>query len=115
MDFNQGMLHMPKIKFITHTGEEKIVEARTGNSLMNTAVDNGIEGVVAECGGNMSCATCHVYFDEGWIGKLDAPQAMEKEMLEFVIHPQPTSRLSCQIRITDELEGLVVYLPESQY
>lgn len=106
---------MPKIKFITHAGAEKVVEAKPGNTLMNTAVDNGVDGIVAECGGNMSCATCHVYFDEEYAGKLDEPQTMEKEMLEFVIHPQSTSRLSCQIRITDELDGLVVHLPESQY
>ena len=106
---------MPVIIFISQDGVEKTVTAKPGNTLMNTAVDNNIDGIVAECGGNMSCATCHVYFDEEWGSKLEPPKPMEKEMLEFVIHPRPTSRLSCQIRPGDELDGLVVYLPESQY
>ena len=106
---------MAKIKFVAHDGTITEIEAGPGTTLMKTAVNNGITGIVAECGGAMSCATCHVYFDPEWSGKLDAPQPMEKEMLEFVIGPRPTSRLSCQIKITDALDGIVVHLPESQY
>ena len=104
-----------KIKYIAHDGGETVVETDTGTSIMKAAVDNGVEGIVAECGGAMSCATCHVYFDAEWSEKLEQPQKMEKEMLEFVIEPHPTSRLSCQIKMTDELDGIVVHLPESQY
>jgi len=106
---------MAKIKFVAHDGTITDIEAGPGTTLMKTAVNNGITGIVAECGGAMSCATCHVYFDPEWSEKLDAPQPMEQEMLEFVIDPRPTSRLSCQIKITDALDGIVVHLPESQY
>lgn len=106
---------MAKIRYINHSGAETVVEAKDGNSIMQTAVDNGIDGIVAECGGGMSCATCHVYFDEEWSKKLEEPNKMEKEMLEFVIEPHETSRLSCQIKIHDGLDGIVVHIPESQY
>ena len=104
-----------KIKYIAHDGRETMVETDAGTTIMKAAVDNGVEGIVAECGGAMSCATCHVYFDPEWSEKLEPPQKMEKEMLEFVIGPHPTSRLSCQIKMTDALDGIVVRLPESQY
>lgn len=106
---------MAKIKYIAHDGTETEVEAEDGKSIMQTAINNGIEGIVAECGGALSCATCHVYFDPEWTNKLDEPKKMEKEMLEFVIEPHDSSRLSCQIKMNDDLDGIVVRLPESQY
>ena len=106
---------MPKITYIAFDGTETTVDAKEGMSVMQTAVNNGVDGIVAECGGACSCATCHVYVDEGWFDKLPEAQAMEKEMLDFVMSPQPTSRLSCQIKVTAELDGLVVNTPESQY
>ena len=106
---------MPKITYIAFDGTETTVDAKEGMSVMQTAVNNGVDGIVAECGGACSCATCHVYVDEGWFDKLPEAQAMEKEMLDFVMSPEPTSRLSCQIKVTGELDGLVVNTPESQY
>lgn len=106
---------MPKITYIAFDGTETTVEAKEGMSVMQTAVNNGVDGIVAECGGACSCATCHVYVDEGWFDKLPEALAMEREMLDFVMSPEPTSRLSCQIKVTAELDGLVVKTPESQY
>ena len=82
---------------------------------MQGAVNNSIEGIVAECGGNCSCATCHCYVDEAWIEKLPQMEGTEKELLACVNEPKSNSRLSCQICINDELDGLIVNLPESQY
>ena len=110
-----GVQEMPKITYIAFDGNETTVDAKEGMSVMQTAVNNGVDGIVAECGGACSCATCHVYVDEGWFDKLPEAQSMEKEMLDFVMSPQPTSRLSCQIKVTAELDGLVVTTPESQY
>ena len=106
---------MPKITYIAFDGKETIVDAKEGMSVMQTAVNNGVDGIVAECGGACSCATCHVQVEEEWFDKLPEAQNMEKEMLDFVMSPQPTSRLSCQIKVTAELDGLVVHTPESQY
>ncbi|MBI2994552.1 MAG: 2Fe-2S iron-sulfur cluster binding domain-containing protein [Gammaproteobacteria bacterium] len=106
---------MAKIIYIASDGTTTEVEAQNGISVMQAAVNNGVAGIVAECGGACSCATCHVHVDPAWVGKLPEPQGTEKDMLEFVIDPQPTSRLSCQLRITDELDGLVVRTPISQY
>ena len=106
---------MPKITYIAFDGNETIVDAKEGMSVMQSAVNNGVDGIVAECGGACSCATCHVYVDKEWFDKLPEAQPMEKEMLDFVMSPQPTSRLSCQIKVTAELDGLVVNTPESQY
>ena len=106
---------MPKVTYIAFDGDETTVDAKEGMSVMQSAVNNGVDGIVAECGGACSCATCHVYVDEAWFEKLPEAQAMEKEMLDFVMSPQPTSRLSCQIKVTAELDGLVVNTPESQY
>ncbi len=106
---------MPKITYIAFDGTETTVDAKEGMTVMQTAVNNGVDGIVAECGGACSCATCHVYVDQKWFDKLPEAQSMEKEMLDFVMSPQPTSRLSCQIKVTPELDGLVVNMPESQY
>ena len=106
---------MPRITYIAFDGTETVVDAKEGMSVMQTAVNNGVDGIVAECGGACSCATCHVHVEEEWFDKLPEVQNMEKEMLDFVMSPQPTSRLSCQIKVTAELDGLVVHTPESQY
>ncbi len=106
---------MPKIQFIAFDGALTEVDAADGISLMQAAVNNGISAVVAECGGACSCATCHVHVAEDWFDKLPPAEDMEKDMLDFVTSPKPTSRLSCQIKLTPELDGLVVNTPESQY
>ena len=106
---------MPNITFINHDGQNSEVYAQAGDSLMEAATFNGIMGVVAECGGACSCATCHVYIDPDWYTQLPGPDGSEQEMLEFAIDPKKNSRLSCQIEITDELEGMVVRTPQSQY
>ena len=106
---------MPKITYIAADGTESVVEAKIGQSVMLTAINNNVPGIVAECGGACSCATCHVHVDPAWYEKLPAPEDMEKDMLEFAMDPDETSRLSCQIKVTEELDGLVVRTPESQY
>ena len=106
---------MATIRFVAHDGTVTEIKADEGTTIMKAAVANGVTGIVAECGGAMSCATCHVYFDPEWSAKLDPPHPMETEMLEFVIQPRPTSRLSCQLKVKEELDGIVVHLPESQY
>ncbi|WP_077033969.1 2Fe-2S iron-sulfur cluster-binding protein [Pelomonas sp. KK5] len=107
---------MPDITFIHPDGREEGFEAPVGVSLMQAATGYGIDGIVAECGGSMACATCHVIVDEAWAARLPPPSASENEMLEVTAVPrEPTSRLSCQIPLTPELQGLVVRLPERQY
>ncbi len=87
-----------------------------GQSLMKAAVDAGIDQIAADCGGTLTCATCHVYVDEAWADRLPAPVADESDMLDFAAAPvKPHSRLSCQITLTPELDGLVVHLPATQY
>lgn len=104
---------MPKITYIEANGEIFTVDAPAGTTLMQAAVDNLIEGIVAECGGGCSCATCHVYIDQQ---DLVAPVGdLEREVLGVISDTKPTSRLSCQIVVTDAMDGLVVKLPESQY
>ena len=106
---------MPTITFISHNGQSSEVYAETGDSLMETATYHGVPGVVAECGGACSCATCHVYIDPDWYGQLPGPDGSELALLEFAIDPRENSRLSCQVEITAELDGMVVHTPESQY
>ena len=106
---------MPTIKYILRDGSEHEVNVETGSSVMQGALDNMIEGIEAECGGFCSCATCHCYVDEPWLEKLSEPSDAEKEMLEFTFDPMPNSRLSCQITVTDELDGLIVKMPEKQF
>ena len=106
---------MPLVTYINHDEESFEVDVPTGTSVMQGAVDNMIDGIVAECGGSCSCATCHCYVDEAWLAKIPQPSGMEKDMLECVLEPQANSRLSCQIVVTDALDGLVVRLPESQF
>jgi 2Fe-2S ferredoxin len=105
---------MPKITFVDHTGESRSVEAETGSTVMEAAIRNTIPGIEAECGGACACATCHVYVDEAWREIVGAPTPMEEDMLDFGYDVKPNSRLSCQIKITDALDGLVVTTPERQ-
>ena len=106
---------MPKITFISHDGIGTTVDAVNGDSVMATARANNIDGITAECGGEMMCATCHAYVDEAWIDKIGPAPETERDMLELTPAAlKATSRLSCQIKMTPDLDGLVVRLPESQ-
>lgn len=105
---------MAKITFITHDGEKHEVEAENGSTVMEAAIKNSVPGIDAECGGACACATCHVYIDDGWREKVGAPEAMEEDMLDFAFDIRPNSRLSCQVRVSDELDGLVVTIPQTQ-
>jgi 2Fe-2S ferredoxin len=105
---------MVKINFIDHTGATQTVEAEAGSTVMEAAIRNAVPGILAECGGACACATCHVYIDESWKEKTGEPSPMEEDMLDFAFDVRPTSRLSCQIKITDELDGLAVNVPERQ-
>jgi len=105
---------MPKIKFVAHTGREHEVDAPVGQSVMQAALNNMVPGIIADCGGNCSCATCHVYIEAPWAQLTGQPSKEESDMIECALHTRPTSRLSCQINVTAGLDGLVVGLPESQ-
>ena len=105
---------MPKVTFIAHDGTETIIDAKSGLSVMETAVQNDVPGILGECGGACACATCHVYVDEAWRAATGTPSASETSMLEFAQEPQENSRLSCQITMSDALDGLVVRTPANQ-
>lgn len=105
---------MPKITYIEHNGTVHEVEGDAGSTVMETAIRNAVPGIEAECGGALACATCHVYVREDWFDKTGGPSEMEEDMLDFAYDVQPTSRLSCQIKVSDELDGLVVNVPERQ-
>ena len=105
---------MPKITYIEHNGKSHVVEVPNGLSIMEGAVQNNIPGIDADCGGSCACATCHVYVDEKWFGKLANKENAEEDMLDMAFEPKKNSRLSCQILVSDQLEGLVVNLPEKQ-
>jgi 2Fe-2S ferredoxin len=106
---------MPKITNIEHDGTEHVIDVKTGHSVMEGAVKNNVPGIDADCGGACACATCHVYVKAEWLEKAGARSAMEESMLDFAEGVEPNSRLSCQIKITDDLDGLVVTMPESQH
>jgi 2Fe-2S ferredoxin len=106
---------MPTITFIEFNGKEHTVAAEVGQSVMQAAMNNMVPGIVADCGGACSCATCHLYVEPTWEAKLQPPVQTEKDMLDCALHVQPNSRLSCQIQVTPELDGLVVRLPEAQF
>ena len=106
---------MTKVTFIEHDGTRHEVTATPGLSLMRAAIDNKVPGIDADCGGQCACATCHVYVDAAWEPKLGERGDMEKDMLNFAATTQPNSRLSCQITITEALDGLVVSMPEGQH
>ena len=105
---------MAKITFIDAQGTARTVEGETGATVMEVAIRNGVPGVEAECGGACACATCHVYVDDAWSEAVGGPEPMEEDMLDFAYDVRPTSRLSCQIRVRDDLDGLVVRTPERQ-
>lgn len=106
---------MPNIRFIDSEGNETPVEAADGESVMHAAMGQGLDGIAAECGGALMCATCHVYVEEKWLGDIPEKTSTEEAMLESVSAPiQPNSRLSCQIVMNDRLDGLVVRVPEVQ-
>ena len=106
---------MPKITYVHPDGARDMLDVPVGTSVMRGAIINGIDGIVAECGGEMMCATCHVYVEEAQLPQTPARKAEEEAMLEFTASERkPNSRLSCQLEVTPEMEGLVVYLPESQ-
>lgn len=105
---------MAKITYIEANGVSHEVEASNGSTVMENAIRNDVPGIVAECGGACSCATCHVYVDEEWSDVVGPPSAMEEDMLDFAFEVRPTSRLSCQIKVTDDLDGLVVHVPARQ-
>lgn len=106
---------MATVTYITHDGNSIEVDVKPGTSVMQAAVDNMIDGIVGECGGSCSCATCHCYVDEKWVDRIPAANGMEKDMLECVLEPRPNSRLSCQLVVSAALDGLVIHLPESQF
>lgn len=106
---------MPKIIYQTHDGPRHEVEVENGYSVMEGAINNNIEGIVAECGGACACATCHSYIDEAWVGKLTPMDDMEDSMLDAAFERKANSRLTCQIEVSDELDGLVVHVGENEY
>lgn len=106
---------MPKIKYIEHNGKEHEVDVPLGWSVMEGAVKNLIPGIDADCGGACACATCHVYVAQEWLAKMPPKQDMEETMLDFAQDLEPNSRLSCQLKVTPEFEGLTVKMPKSQH
>lgn len=105
---------MPTITYIEHDGTEHAVDTDNGSSVMRGAIDHGIPGIDADCGGECSCATCHVIVTDEWMAVVGKPQEAEESMLDLNPEREPNSRLSCQIEVTDALDGLVVNLPEFQ-
>ncbi|MCA0399598.1 MAG: (2Fe-2S)-binding protein [Proteobacteria bacterium] len=105
---------MAEITFVAHDGTRRTVQGENGSTVMETAIRHGVPGIDAECGGACSCATCHVYVDESWSETVGRPGPMEEDMLDFAHDVRPASRLSCQIKVSDALDGLVVHTPARQ-
>lgn len=105
---------MPTITYRDSNGVARSVDAAAGSTVMETAIRHGIPEILGECGGACACATCHVYVDDEWADAVGDPEPMEEDMLDFALDVQPNSRLSCQIRVTAELDGLVVHTPARQ-
>ncbi|MEM8578603.1 MAG: 2Fe-2S iron-sulfur cluster-binding protein [Pseudomonadota bacterium] len=106
---------MTKIIYVEHSGTEHVVDVANGLTVMEGARDNNIPGIEADCGGACACSTCHVYVHADWVEKVPAADDMEVDMLDFAYEPDPArSRLTCQIKVTDALDGLVVQMPEKQ-
>jgi ferredoxin, 2Fe-2S len=106
---------MPKVTFIAFTGGARSVDVPDGTTLMRAATDNHVPGIDGDCGGNCACATCHVYVDPAWLGRVGTRSAGEEDMLNLVAELRGNSRLACQITLTEELNGLIVNLPEAQH
>ena len=106
---------MARITYIEFNGKEHVVDVANGMTVMEGARDNNIPGIEADCGGACACSTCHVYVDEAWVDRLPPKEAMEEDMLDFAWEPDPgRSRLTCQLKVSDDLDGLVVRMPEKQ-
>ena len=105
---------MPKITYIDSTGEQRTIDIEKGLTVMEGAVQNQIPGIDADCGGGMACATCHVYVKEEWLNKLSKAEDAEQDMIDMAFEPKKNSRLSCQLIVSDELDGLVVTTPSKQ-
>ena len=105
---------MPKITYVENDGKSHTVEVDNGLTVMEGAVQNNIPGIDADCGGGMACATCHVYVNEDWFDKLNQKEDGEEDMLDMAFEPKKNSRLSCQIIVSDELDGLTVNIPSKQ-
>ena len=106
---------MAKITYVEFNGKEHVVEVATGLTVMEGARDNNIPGIEADCGGACACSTCHVYVDAAWVEKLPAKDDMEEDMLDFAFEPDAArSRLTCQLKVSDDLNGLIVHMPEKQ-
>jgi len=110
----EKFVSMPKLTFIDASGQSRSVEAQVGATVMETALRNSIPGIEAECGGACACATCHVYVSEEWMEKTGKASQMEEDMLDFAFEVRPNSRLSCQIKVSEALDGLVVTTPAKQ-
>ena len=106
---------MVKLTFIEASGEEHVIDAKPGHSVMESAVKNNVPGIAADCGGALACATCRVYVSDAWRDKLEPPTEMEQSTIEFSEDKTPGLRLSCQIKVTPALDGLIVHTPESQH
>ena len=106
---------MPRITYIEHGGQSRVIDVPVGHTVMEGGRDAGIEGIVAECGGACACSTCHVYVDPDWFDRLPPRESMEEDMLDFAPGMDPDrSRLGCQLRVTPDFDGLVVTVPEEQ-
>ena len=105
---------MAKITYIEHSGKSHTIEVQNGLTVMEGAIQNNIPGIDADCGGSMACATCHVYVKEEWFNKLPKKEDGEEDMLDMAYEPNKFSRLSCQLTVSDKLEGMIVNLPEKQ-
>ena len=105
---------MPKITYKDKDGNSKVIEVENGLSVMEGAIQNALPGIDADCGGSMACATCHVYVEEKWLDKLPKAEDAEVDMIDMAYEPKKNSRLSCQIIVSDELDGLTVNIPSKQ-
>ena len=105
---------MPKITYIDHEGLSKTIDVDNGLSVMEGAIQNNIPGIDADCGGSMACATCHVYVEEKWLNKIQKAEEAEEDMIDMAFEPKKNSRLSCQLIVSEELDGLIVTTPSKQ-
>ena len=105
---------MPKITYEDNQGNSKTLEVENGLSVMEGAIQNDVQGIDADCGGSMACATCHVYVEEKWLDKIPKAEEAEEDMIDMALEPKKNSRLSCQLIVSDELNGLIVTTPEKQ-
>ena len=112
--FNNYINYMTKITYIEHNGKSHTLDVQNGLTVMEGAVQNDIPGIDADCGGSMACATCHVYVKDDWFNKLPSKNEGEDDMIDQAFEPNKNSRLSCQIQVSDNLDGLEVFLPEKQ-